>query len=756
MTTSATVSGPFGHGDPAQSVDSFLEAKLHWPRARPGWVDRDRLLDQFDEATRRPVTLVAAPAGYGKTTLSAQWLAKRRGDRAAAWVSLDAADNDASRLWTHVVTALERAGCAVAAGMPGLMASNSGELIAGVLPKLVNALATADSDVVLILDDFHYVQSEVCRKQVEFLVENLPEQARLVIISRADPGLRLGRLRASGLLAEIRAEHLSFTAEEATLLFGAERVELSAPGVEQVLDRTEGWPAGVYLASLSLSGRTDADDIVRSSTGTDRFVTSYFSEEVLSQGSERVREFIITMSILDRFCAPLCDAVAETTGSADLLDDLERNNLFLVPLDSDRRWFRFHQLFGAVARSELEALHPNRVQKLHERAARWYLTNGHVGEALIHLGAAGLRTEAAQLVQANWLTFVDAGRAPTVLSWMQSLGRNPAAPVPSEEVTAAWMAAIFGDEAGLARHLRTLEEFADLGPLPDGCRSVESAVNLIHTVFGYGGPLEMRAAGERAAALEVDGLLPFYAMARMGLGHAAYVTGELNLAAETLDMASRSEASPAIIRVLALGVQSLTEGELGRLEASRELAERAMGLVDSRNLHPLPQASLAFAALGQVQASMGKLDDAMATLEQGLAMRTRHTAAPWGRIHHLMVMARVAVEAGEISMAQQLLGELTGCLDRFSNGMTAMRARQAVIQGALRERIADGAYEEQLTARELDVLLLLQGSQSIREIGAALYLSSNTVKTHVQSLYRKLGAHSRDEAVANARRDRLI
>ena len=328
---------------------------------REGWVDRHRLLDLFDQATRRPVALIAAPAGYGKTTLTAQWLATGRGSRAAAWVSVDAADNDPGRLWTHVATALERAGCALAPDVAGFMAANSGDLIAGLLPRLVNAMASMDEDVVLILDDFHYLQSAACREQVEFLIENLPEQAHLVIVSRADPGLRLGRLRASGLLAEIRAEQLSFDSDEAATLLGAEHVNLSAPGLAHLMGQTEGWPAGVYLAGLSLSGRPDADELVRSRGVNERFVTSYFAEEVLSQDSDQLREFILTMSILDRFCAPLCDAVGGTTGSAQVLDDLERRNQFLVPLDGDGRWFRFHHLFAAVARSELEARHGDRI-----------------------------------------------------------------------------------------------------------------------------------------------------------------------------------------------------------------------------------------------------------------------------------------------------------------------------------------------------------------------------------------------------------
>ncbi len=742
--------------EPRGTVDSFLEAKLHWPRVREGWVDRQRLLDLFDQATRRPVALIAAPAGYGKTTLTAQWLATGRGGRAAAWVSVDAADNDPGRLWTHVAAALERAGCALAPDVAGFMAANSGDLIAGLLPRLVNAMASMDEDVVLILDDFHYLQAAACREQVEFLIENLPEQAHLVIVSRADPGLRLGRLRASGLLAEIRAEQLSFDSDEAATLLGAEQVKLSAPGLAHLMGQTEGWPAGVYLAGLSLSGRPDADELVYSRGVNKRFITSYFAEEVLSQDSDQLREFILTMSILDRFCAPLCDAVGDTTGSAQVLDDLERRNQFLVPLDGEGRWFRFHHLFAAVARSELEALHGDRIPHLHERAAQWHRTNGDIAEAISHLRAAGRRGEAAKLIQANWLTFVDAGRAPTVLSWLQSLGKPPDHADPAEEVTAAWMAALFGDEAGLAGHMQSLDGLGEHGPLPDGSRSVESALALIRGLFGYGGPIDMRAAGARAVELETDGLSPFYAIAHFNLGHAAYVGGELNLATEMLDLAALSEAAPAIIRVVALGAQSLAEDELGRTDRSLELAERAMDTVDTRHLHLLPQASVAFTALGQAQATAGKVNDAMATLEQGLAMRRRYPVGPWGWIHHLMVMSRVAVQAGEIPMAQELLGDLTSRMSRYPDGMTVMRARLAAIQAALREQIAAGAHEEELTSREREVLLLLQGSLTLREIAAALHLSANTVKTHVQALYRKLGAHSRDEAVAFARRDQLI
>lgn len=747
-----------GAGVSAFPVDSFLETKLHWPPAREDWVERVRLLDRLDSAMDRPVALVAAPAGFGKTTLVAQWLASSRSRRvSAAWVSLDEGDNDPGRLWTHVATALERAGCWLGHDAAAFMAANGGEVITGVLPRLLNAMAAMAEDIVILLDDFHFVREPACRDQVEFLVEHLPPQAHLVITTRADPGLRLGRLRGAGQLVEIRAADLAFTVDEASSLLARRRVLLSSEAVAQLLDRTEGWPAGLYLATLSLSGRADPEAFVREFSGGNRFVGDFLTEEVLSRHSERVREFILTMSILDRFSAPLCDFVSDTTGSAGILHDLERTNMFLVPLDEQREWFRFHYLFAAVARSELEVAHPDRVPTFHARAAAWFRDHGHIDEAVTHLLASGGTSEAALLVQANWLKYVDAGRAATVFGWLDALGAPSIAADPAAGVTAAWMAAMSGDDAGLARHLAALEEFGDYGPLPDGARSVESAIAMIQGLFGYGGPVEMSAGAQRAVELETDGRSPYYALANLSLGHAAYVAGDLALAESRLERASDNDAAPAIIRVLSLSNQSLVKAENGQRDRSRDLAEQAMEIVEGNALHAMPQASMAFTALGLAQAAAGKLTDAMATVQQGLALRRRNPAqGPWGTLHHLLGSARVAVEAGELPMARELLQESSRRMDRYSEGMGPMRARLAAVHEMMRSRQAAAANSEPLTGRELDVLRLLQGSLSLTEIAGELFVSPNTVKTHTQALYRKLDARSRTEAVHNARKRLLV
>ena len=741
---------------PAPWVDPFLDARLHHPPPRPEWIHRERLLDAMDRAVRHPLSLVSAPVGYGKTTLVAQWLASDRAPT-AAWVALDAGDNEPRRLWAHVIMALERIGCFVSDDLDALLRAHGHEVNDVVLPRIVNALATFPRDVVILLDDFHYLHEPACHDQVELLVDNLPDQAHLVIVTRADPGLRLARLRASGRLVEIRADDLTFRADEAAALLAVGDVHLSSDGVAQLMERTEGWPAGLYLAALSLAGRDDPDSLVQEFKGGSRFVGDYLTEEVLNRHPDSTREFITSMSVLDRFSASLCDHVADRTGSAALLNELERTNMFLIPLDQDRRWYRFHHLFAAVARAELEVEDPARIPVLHARAAEWFRARGHIDEAVSHAVASGSVTDAAELVAAHWLSYLDAGRAETVLGWLAELGDTPGDLGPAAEVTAAWMAALTGDEGALSEHVLSLDGFRRHGPLPDGTASVESAIALIQGLFGYGGPVQMTAGAERALELETNPWSPYFAIAHLGRAHAAFVEGELDLAADHFARASQTDAAPAIVRVLSLSGHSLVEHERGHLHRSRDLAELAMRLVQNKGLGSMPQASLAFTALGQAQAAAGQTTQGMATLRTGLAMRRSNPdIGPWGTIHHLLVAGRVCGESGALAEGQEQLAEAAERMARYDDGMDAMWARFAGVEAALRAMPVDGGPLEALTGRELDVLRLLPTPLSLGEISAALHLSANTVKTHAQAVYRKLGAHSRSEAVAIGRLHQLI
>ncbi len=740
-----------------QLVDSMLEAKLQPPLARSEWVDRTRLLEELERATRRPLTLIAAPAGYGKTTVVTQWLASVFRPTAVAWISLDMSDNEPVRLWTDIATALDRAGCVIARDITGFIATGSHEMVTVVLPRIVGAIAALAENIAIVVDDFDNVRAAECNEQIDFFVKHLPANAHLVLITRADPDLRLGRIRAAGQLSEIRADKLAFDLDEASSLLVADGVQLSTDGLSELMRRTEGWPAGLYLAALSLTGRADPIEFVRHFSGNNRFIGDYLTEEVLSRQSDEVRQFILDMSIVDRFTAPLCDYMSGGRQSAKILRDLQHTNLFLIPLDADDGWFRFHHLFGAVARSALEAEQPDRAALLHARAADWLSENGYIDAAVEHALAAGDSGHAASLVQASWLRYFDAGLATTVRRWLLALEASTANHNTATIVTAAWMAALSGQKEEMDRRLDQLSTVSNGVALPDGTRSVESAVALIRGMFGFGGPLDMLASAQRAAELETDGNSPWYAVARVALGHASYVAGDLDAAANVLPKAAYSEAAPALIRILALAMLSLTQAELGRLDRSHKSAADAMKVVEARSLHALPSVALAFTALGQSQAASGDLENAMATLDHGLNLRRKVPGlSPWPTIHHLLVMGRVAIMANDLPLARRLLDEVSPLMRQYQQGMVPMIARLDEVKKRLRESQTPGPHTESLTAREIEVLRRLRSSLSLSEIASELYLSPNTVKTHTMTLYRKLGARSRSEAVKIGRERLLI
>ena len=745
-----------GDGDaPSASVDPFMDAKLHWPPVRDHWLRRERLLGRLDTVVDHPVALVAAPAGYGKTTLVAQWLEET--DPRAAWVSLDSGDNDVNRLWAHVATALERAGCRLETRRTNHRVRGTAVAPGSMLTAIVEALGADHHDTFLVLDDFQFIQDERCHTEVEFLVEHLPPHAHLVILTRADPGLRLGRLRASGGLVEIRADALGFTEAEAGAMLDRYAVELDPDSFHLLMQSTEGWPAGLYLASLSLAGRSAPDAFVRAFSDGNRYVGDYLTEEVLNRHPDQLREFILEVSVLDRFSAPLCDHVRGTSGSAAVLRDLERTNLFLMPLDDEGHWYRFHPLLAAVARSELEISPRREISTLHARAADWFTGHGHVDEAVKHFIAAGDIAAAALLVQRHWLQFVDAGRIATVLGWSDAIGASDDLVEPAAGVTSAWLAALIGDESSLAARMSALDAYRDLGPLPDGSRSVESALAMIDSLFGYGGPQRMLEGAQRATALEVDRHSPFYSLAQLTLGHAYYVAGDLDRALLPLANARLNERAPVIIQAFGLATESLVEDERGRLGRSREHAEAAMTVLEGNGLGASPQAVMGYTALGRAQATAGRIDEALVTLARGLELR-RETSAhgPWGMIHHLLVHARVAAEAGLTDLAVDLLEELESRTARFVDGMDAVHARTDAVRRTIQSADVGVVAGEDLTVRETEILRLLQGTMSLQEIAGELYLSSNTIKTHARAVYRKLGVHTRAEAVVVGRQLGLV
>ena len=734
-------------------LDVPIETKLHAPNPRTEWVDRPGLIS-FLARTDAKLVLVCAPAGFGKTTLVAQWRAGDAENRAFAWVSLDRGDDDPGRLWWHVACALQRA-CPQISGEGILRALRVPEpkITGAVLPALINELAALPVPVVLVLDDYHVISERDCHEQIAFLLRHMPPSLQIVLVTRAQPQLPLARLRTAGELAEIRAADLRFTAgQAATLIDSVADVRLSDPDLADLMERTEGWPAGIYLAALPLRGHPSPHAFVRQFTGDNRFVVDFLAEEVLGRQPREVQQFLARTCILGRFCAPLCDAVTESAGAADLIEVLERENLFIVPLDDTRQWYRYHHLFAEVLRGQLTRTEPGLVPALHRRASAWYHRHGSADEAVSHAIAAGDLAGATGLIAGHWFGYVGTGQVATVLGWMRSLGDEQIAASPVAAHCAAWAAALSGDRQTARAWLPVIDAAPDVGPLPDGMRSLRFSAALLRGVYGFEGLKVMRESATEATELEQDPTSPWYALARGALGFSRYMSGMPEAAAEPLQEAAYGPVSLPLTRIVALSTLSLIAAEAGRLPEARELVQAARSMGQRDEFRRTPSATLTLVAAGAVYAAQGRLDQARRELEQALKSRQRIAgSSPWPTLKATVLLAQVLLDAGDRAGATELAGEAREVLTVFPDGAEAQWASLAGVEQRLAVPPQAGLLAEPLTERELAVLHLLGGAMSIREIGAEMQVSANTIKTHTQAIYRKLGVSARSEAVEAAR-----
>ena len=728
-----------------------IETKLHAPAPRIEWVPRPELTDYLSAHAATKLVLVDAPAGFGKTTLMAQWRASAAERRPFAWVSLDPADNDPGRLWWHVISSVQRA-CPDFGGedVLGTLRVQAPEFTATVLPSLVNALTALGRPVVLVLDDYHVITERACHQQLNFLLAHLPSSVQLVLTTRVDPPLRLGRLRAAGQLLDIRPSQLRLApAHVAALVHAVSGVELIGSDLADLVARTEGWPAGVYLAALSLRGYPSPHEFIGQFSGDNRFIGDFLAEEVLSRQPPEVRQFLVRTSVLGRFCAPLGAAVSGVANPAEILGLLERDNLFIVPLDETRQWFRYHHLFRQVLRSHLARAEPDLVPALHQAASAWHQLHGSADEAICHAMASGDFRLAIDLIADYWFGYVSSGQVSTVHNWIRALGDSRIAASPLAAHCAAWTAAMSGDRQSARRWVPVIETAADEGPLPDGMRSLRSSAAMLRGAYGFDGLLVMRESAATAARLETDPASPWYALARWALGYSLYMAGEPEAAARPLEEAARNEASLPLTRIVASATLALIAVEDGRLPRAGELVHDALSLADRDEIRQTPSASLAHIAAGTLFAAQGQLDQARGQLEQALQSRQGIAgSSPWPTFVATLTLGQVVLDQGNRARAERLAGAAREVLTELPDGADAQRARLEALEGRLASPRRAAVLAEPLTGREEAVLRLFDGDRSLRKIAKELYVSLNTVKTHTQSIYRKLGVSDRKDAVA--------
>ena len=616
--------------------DALLATKLHVPRPQPGFVPRPRLVQALSQGLARGRVLVCAPAGFGKTSLLADWAGG--GGRPVAWLGLDAGDNDPARFWRYVVAALDRAQPGIAERLGPLLGPPAPRSFEGLVTALINELADQPGrdEVRLVLDDYHLVDAGPVHESVAFLLENLPPGLLLVVSGRADPPLPLARLRARGLLAELRAAELRFTTEEAAALLGAAAGPvLPDAAVAALTARTEGWAAGLQLAALSLRGRTDAAGFVAAFSGSHRFVLDYLADEVLDGQPGPVRAFLLETSVLERLSGELCDAVTGRSGSQEMLQDIERAGLFLVPLDEVRGWWRYHHLFAGLLRARLEQEQPGRVQELHRAAAAWSDEHDLADDAVRHALAAGDAAWAAQLVERYVDTLLRRSEGVTLRRWLSTLPVEVQRARPRLCLAQGFNAVV----SGQLEAIEPLLDDAERAFAATGSQSPEPPVGPARGVLANvpAGIAFLRAElarlrGDAARAVDWD------QQARAQLGESDFYL-------RTLVRAN-------------LAAADWLRGQLGQAERSlaEALAERRAageGYLATRVCHDL----------GQVQRAQGNLDAALATYRQALDIAGEVSSQP----PHLGI--------AHVGLAEVLYerDELAAALDHATRGVTLCR-----------------------------------------------------------------------------------
>lgn len=743
---------------PARSSPSaypVVEAKLTPPVLRPELVRRHELTRLLDELSSRKLTVVVAPTGFGKTTALATWA--RHSRTPVAWIALDSSDNDPTRFLMYLITALGRVAPGVGSKSLRALRTGGADPIRSAFPRLLNELSTVEEPIVLVLDDYHRIQSQACQDAVTLLLDQSLETLRAVVSAQIDPPLRLGRRRVGGKLGEVRVDALRFRLAEADVLLNRSfGLGLDADSIELLEQRTEGWPAGLYLAALFLRGRDDRGTSVSAFTGSNRHVVDYLGAEVVDTQPAALRSFLLRTSILGRLSGPICDAVLEERGSGARLAELARANLFLIPLDDNGESYRYHHLFGELLQFLLRRESPELVPELHRRAAIWHESEGDLDEAVTQAVAAGDPVLAAEMIARSWRPLFQFGHYTTVRRLLAAL---PPAMVdgsaPLAFVAAHLDASTGSSEATVERRLTLIERSGWEGPFPDGTPSTEVAVAYIRAVFLYGDVDRSRAAADRLRELAGDDFIygPTAALAR---SRALYLQGELEAALGALPSLGR-ETAPGrpTMCVYAPALRSLILLEQGDHDKAMALALEAAALAEELGLTDAPLLSIAHTALGCALAARGELAEAEQQLEHGLDV-----LSSWqdtlSRALALLKLAPVRARRGDRAGARVLLVEARSIINRSRDpGLLRSQLDDLDRQLSTRQRREISASDLP-TESELRVLRMLSSGQSQREIALALYVSPNTVKTHKRALYRKLRARTRDEALSRARELGLV
>ncbi len=726
----------------------ILESKLTPPLGRDGMVPRKELLSRLETASDVPVVAVAAPPGYGKSTLLVQWA--EQDARSFVWLSIDGRDNHPVVLLTYIAMALDRSEPIDRAVFRAL-ASPGAPIMETVLPRLGSALSSRTLPVVMVLDDAHLLRNGECVDQVGVLVDHLPSGSQLAIAGRGESPLPLGRLRAEGRVVEIGTDDLAMDQREAASLLRGADVEVSEAHCAELNRRTEGWPVALYLAALSLQmGGSGNGGIALD--GDDRFLVDYLQSVLLSRLPAESVSFLTRTSVLERLSGPLCDAVLDRTGSADLLESLERSNLLLIPLDRRRRWYRYHHLFRELLRAKLDRGEAGAAGELLLRAAAWCEDNGLPEAAIEYAMEAGDTDRVARLVANAAFLMYRTGRLATVQRWFDWFDENGEIEQYSGlAVIGAWYHLVVGNLAASERWAEAARRGSLEGTLPDGSTSIEGWLALRRALLCPDGMEQARRDAELAEKLlPLDSLMRAPALLVLGMAHLGAGAPEQadDILADTVEVAEDAGATVAAVdalaerAILAMRREDWHEAEI--------LVEQARDVIREARLDGYVTTILLYAAAARVAIHRGDVPPALEHLARAQGLRPQMTyALPFYAVQTRLELIRAYIALTDVAGARTVLREVDDLLRRRPDlGILGSEADE--LRSQLESMHADVIGASSLTAAELRLLPLLATYHSFREIGERLHLSPHTVKTQAIAIYRKLGVSSRSQAIQHA------
>jgi len=738
---------PMTDVDATTALESPIVARTRLvpPRLRAEVVDRPALVALRMTSPAR-LGVVRGPAGSGKSTLLAQCFAA---DPLPAWLSLESSDNDVVALWSSIIAAMRAVIGDFGEAYRRRLLGGAGA-VDDVVVSVSNELAERNTPIHLFLDDIHLVEDTMSRRSLHQFVLSIPDGVRMTVASRHSVPIPLGRIRAHGDLVEIGPIDLALSTQEADQLMSSFDPSLNQAERAVLIERTEGWAAGLHLAGLAVAQADDVGSFIAGFSGTDRDVAEYLLGEVLESLTTEEREFLVETSILSRLTGDLCDAVTGRAGGADTLARLERSNAFVIPLDREDRWYRYHHLFGELAAAELQRTRPDEERLLHRRAFEWLRGAGEVAAAIRHGIAAGEFDAAADLLAENNFPMMNSGRAETARALVASFPPEVVADHQPFAVAAAGINAMTGYSEAARRWLAVAETATHEGPRPDGMASTASSIGLVR---GSLAPYGVDAAlADGHAALELEPRCgENWMLAALLVGRSLVMRGDVDESTEYLEVVASGEWTN--IQVYALAELSLIQ--LGRGDAEGALATANIA---STLIHQAGGDDLFIAATAQAATALAAIDlgDERAAR---VALRAAHRpmvaggqAMPMDATHARLLLARAALALGEAEIARSYLRDAQGVIDSISDvGVMREEHAELMVQLDALQPGADGVTDEEVTERELEVLGMLPSPLTTQEIGDELFVSRNTIKTHLRRIYRKLNASSREEAVLIAR-----